>query len=117
MRVKTEDGRVFTLKLGTLFDCAIQEPEWFPEYRASVYAVFCGPTSDEAIRNDPPPPKVGDFIFVDFQQGGPCGKVWRVGPIVEILGEEEPPADWSIPGFKDIGIKVAGLIKRMSNEN
>jgi hypothetical protein len=114
MKVKTEDGRVFTIKFGTMFDCSIQEPEWFPEPRASIFAVFCGATAEEAMENEvnAPTPKVGDSIYVDFQQDGPCGEVWRSSPIVEILGEEEPPADWGTKGFKNMGIEV-GPAERM----
>jgi hypothetical protein len=111
MKVKTETGRVFTIKVGTLFNCAIQEPEWFPEPRANVFAVFCGATTEEAMMNSmaSPPPKVGDRIFVDFQQDGPVGDVWCSSAIVEILSDEEPPADWGTTGFEDMGIKAVGI--------
>ena len=86
MKVRTADGRLFEIEAGTLFDCSIQEDEWFPRTRSDIFSVgFLREGEAPNFRNEP---VIGDCVAVDFQQDGPFGEVWLSNPIVEIIEEE-----------------------------
>jgi hypothetical protein len=94
MKVKTKSGRIFDLKVGTMFNCSIQEPEWFPEPRADVFEVgFMEEGQETPVMKQEP--EIGDFVAVDFQGDGPFGEIWLHGPITKIIPPRQAPYNWN----------------------
>ena len=74
---------MFEVKVGTMFNGSIYEPEWFADRRQDMFEVgFMAKGAD--VPEFKQVPEIGDFIAVDFQGNGPFGEIWYHGPITEI---------------------------------